>query len=74
MQIKMLRDKENTSDLYLKLLDDEAKEWFGRMERFIENKRLMLNRKGIERAIDIKDLDALFEDFQKDRTQLCPIE
>ena len=39
MQIKMLRDVENTSDVYLKLLDKEAKEWFGRLERFIESKQ-----------------------------------
>lgn len=76
MQINLLRDKENTSDIYLKLLDDESKEWFGRIERFIENKHLMLNRKGkgIEKITDIKELDALFEDFKKDRTQLLPIE
>ncbi|MBO5223386.1 MAG: helix-turn-helix transcriptional regulator [Clostridia bacterium] len=74
MQIKMLRDVENTSDVYLKLLDKEAKEWFGRLERFIESKRLMLDSKGIEKITDIKDLDSLFEDFKKDQTQLLPIE
>lgn len=74
MQIKMLRDVENTSDVYLKLSDNEAKEWFGRIERFIESKRLMLDSKGIEKITDIKDLDSLFEDFKKDQTQLLPIE
>ena len=74
MQIRMLRDECNTSDVYLQLLDDEAKEWFGRIERFIDNKHLMFNNKGIEKTIEIKDVDALFEDFRKDRTQLCPID
>lgn len=74
MQIQILRDKENVSDVYLKLLDDEAKEWFGRIERFIESKRLMFARKGIEKITDIKDLDSLFKEFKKDQTQLLPIE
>ena len=74
MQIKMFRDVENTSDVYLKLSDNEAKEWFGRIERFMESKRLMLDSKGIEKITDIKDLDSLFEDFKKDQTQLLPIE
>ena len=74
LQIRMLRDERNISDVYLQLLDDEAKEWFGRMERFIDNKRLMFDRKGIEKITDVRDLDALFEDFKKDHTQLCPIE
>ena len=74
MRIQILRDKENVSDVYLKLLDDEAKEWFGRIERFIDRKRLMFDRKGIEKITDIKDLDDLFKDFKKDGTQLCSIE
>lgn len=74
MQIKMLRDEENTSDIYLKLSDDEAKEWFGRIERFIDSKRLILDSEGIEKITDIKDLDALFEDFKKDQTQILPTE
>ena len=74
MQIKMLRDEANTSDVYLKLSDDEAKEWFGRIERFIESKRLMHDRKAIEKITAIEDLDELFADFKKDQTQLLPIE
>lgn len=74
MQIQILRDKENVSDVYLKLLDDEAKEWFGRIERFIDRKGLMFARKGIEKITDIKDLDSLFKEFKKDQTQLLPIE
>lgn len=74
MKIKLLRDKDRSADVYLQLLDDEAKEWFGRMERFIENRRLMFNNKGLEKSIDIKDLDELIEDFQTDLSQLCPIE
>ena len=74
MQILMLRDEEKKGDIYLKLLDNEAKEWFGRIERFIENKRLMFDSNGIEKEILVKDMDALFEDFQNDHTQLCPIE
>ena len=74
MQIKLLRDKDRPTDVYLQFLDNEAKEWFGRMERFIENRRLMFNNKGLEKSIDIKDLDELIEDFQTDRIQLCPIE
>ena len=74
MQLNMLRDKENISDIYLKFFDDEAKEWFGRIERFIDNRRNMFRQKGIEKNIEIKDLDALFEDFRKDRTQLSSIE
>lgn len=74
MKIKLLRDKDRSADVYLQLLDNEAKEWFGRMERFIENRRLMFNNKGLEKRIDIKDLDELIEDFQTDRTQLCPID
>ena len=74
MQIKLLRDKDRPTDVYLQLLDTEAKEWFGRMERFIENRRLMFNNKGLEKSIDIKELDELIEDFQTDRIQLCPIE
>jgi hypothetical protein len=74
MQIKLLRDKDRPTDVYLQFLDNEAKEWFGRMERFIENRRLMFNNKGLEKSIDIKELDELIEDFQTDRIQLCPIE
>ena len=37
MQVKMLRDREKVSDVYLKLLDDEAKEWFGIIERYTIN-------------------------------------
>ena len=74
MQIVPLRNKENMSEIYLKLLDDEAKEWFERIERFINNKRLMFTHKGIEKITNIKDLDDLFKDFKKDETQLIPIE
>lgn len=74
MQIQILRDKENVSDVYLKFLDDEAKEWFGRIERFIDRKGLMFARKGVEKITDIKDLDSLFKEFKKDQTQLLPIE
>lgn len=74
MQIRMLRDEKKISDVYLQLVDDEAREWFGRIERFIDNKRLMFDRKGIEKIIGVRELDALFEDFEKDHTQLCPIE
>ena len=74
MQTKMLRHEENRSSVYINLLDNEAKEWFGRIERFVENKRLMLNHNKIDKITNIKDLDALFEDFKQDRTQLCPTE
>ena len=74
MNVRMLRDKDNTSDVFLQLVDDEAKEWFGRMERFIENKRLMYTKKGIEKKTKIEDLDDLFNDFKENRTQLCSIE
>ena len=74
MKIGMLRDEKNTSEIYLKLFDDESKEWFGRIERFIDNRKNMFSHKGIEKNITVEDLDALFEDFRKDRTQLCPIE
>lgn len=74
MQIKMLRSKENRAEVYLQLLDDEAKEWFGRIERFIDNKQLMFSHKGLEKDIDIDDLDALIEEFKADHTQLCSIE
>ena len=74
MQVKMLRDREKVSDVYLKLLDDEAKEWFGIIERYIENRKNMFTHKGLEKEIAVKDLDALFKEFKKDRTQLLPIE
>ena len=74
MQVKMLRDREKVSDVYLKFLDDEAKEWFGIIERYIENRKNMFTNKGLEKEITVKDLDALFKDFKKDRTQLLPIE
>jgi hypothetical protein len=74
MQIVLHRDKENPSNVYLQLVDDEAKEWFGRMERFIDNKRLMFDRKGIEKNIDIRELDDFFKDYEKDQTQLDPID
>lgn len=73
MQIGLLRSKDNASDVYLQLFDVEAKEWFGRMWRFIDSRNNML-RRGVEKDADIEDLDALFEDFKEDRTQLCPIE
>lgn len=74
MQVKMLRDREKVSDVYLKLLDDEAKEWFGIIERYIGNRKNMFTHKGLEKEIAVKDLDALFKEFKKDRTQLLPIE
>ena len=74
MQVQMLRDGEKVSDVYLKLLDGEAKEWFGRIERYIENRKNMFTHKGLEKEIAVKDLDALFKEFKKDRTQLLPIE
>ena len=74
MQVKMLRDREKVSDVYLKLLDDEAKEWFGIIVRYIENRKNMFTLKGLEKEIAVKDLDALFKEFKKDRTQLLPIE
>lgn len=74
MQVKMLRDREKVSDVYLKLLDDEAKEWFGIIERYIENRKNMFTHKGLEKEIAVKDLDTLFKEFKKDRTQLLPIE
>jgi transcriptional regulator with XRE-family HTH domain len=74
MQVKMPRDREKVSDVYLKLLDDEAKEWFGIIERYIENRKNMFTHKGLEKEIAVKDLDALFKEFKKDRTQLLPIE
>ena len=74
MQIVLHRDKENPSNVYLQLVDDEAKVWFGRIERFIESKRLMATRNERDEITDVRELDALFEDFAKDRTQLCPIE
>ena len=74
MQVQMLRDGEKVSDVYLKLLDGEAKEWFGRIERYIENRKNMFTHKGLEKEIAVKDLDALFKEFKKDPTQLLPIE
>jgi transcriptional regulator with XRE-family HTH domain len=74
MQMKMLRDKENTSNVYIQLLDDESKEWFGRIERYIDKRKNLFTHKGIEKDVDVRDLDALFKDFEKDRTQLLPIE
>ena len=74
MQIKPCRSNTNASDVYLQLLDDEAKEWFGRIERYIENRKNMFIHKGLEKEIAVKDLDSLFEEFKKDRTQLLPIE
>lgn len=74
MQVQMLRDREKVSDVYLKLLDGEAKEWFGIIERYIENRKNMFTHKGLEKEIAVKDLDALFKEFKKDRTQLLPIE
>ena len=69
MEIKMLRSSENHSDVYLQLLDDEAKEWFERIDHFeLKKRNKILN--GIECFTDIKDLDALFEDFIDDKTQL----
>ena len=74
MQVQMLRDGEKVSDVYLKLLDGEAKEWFGRIERYIENRKNMFTHKGLEKEIAVKDLDALFKEFKKDPTQLLPID
>jgi transcriptional regulator with XRE-family HTH domain len=74
MQVQMLRDGEKVSDVYLKLLDGEAKEWFSRIERFIESKRLMATRNERGEITGVMELDALFEDFAKDHTQLLPIE
>jgi transcriptional regulator with XRE-family HTH domain len=74
MQVQMLRDGEKVSDVYLKLLDGEAKEWFGRIERFIESKRLIATRNERDEITGVMELDALFEDFAKDHTQLLPIE
>ena len=34
----------------------------------------MPNHNKIDKITNIKDLDALFEDFKQDRTQLCPTE
>ena len=70
----MFRSTENKSDIYLRFFDNEAKEWFGRMERFIDNRKLMFSRNGIEKTVNINDLDDLFEDFKNDDTQLCSIE
>ena len=55
MQVQMLRDGEKVSDVYLKLLDGEAKEWFGRIERYIENRKNMFTHKGLEKQIAVKD-------------------
>ena len=69
MEIKRIRSIENPSDVYLKLSDNEAKEWFGRVERFEENKRYKMSN-GKEELTTVKDLDALFDDFREDKTQL----
>ena len=65
MQIKMLIDEKN---VYLQLLDDEARQWFATIEC------LKSTRKVTGEIIDIKDLDNLFRDFKEDSTQLLPIQ
>lgn len=70
MCIELIRDKENPSDVYLKLVGKEAREWFGRIERFEDNKKYMFESREGDKVTDIHDVDALFEEFKMDNTKI----
>ena len=65
---------ENPGDgkIYLELWDDEAKVYYDRLQSFGVDKNYMYVHKGIDPNFNVKEMDALFEDFKNYKEQLTP--
>ena len=70
MCIELIRNPENPTERYLKLVDSEAIEWFDAIERFENHKKHMFNSREGDKVTDIHDVDALFEEFKMDNTKI----
>ena len=58
--------------IYLELWDDEAKVYYNRLQSFGVDKNYMYVHKGIDPNFNVKEMDALFEDFKNYKEQLTP--